>query len=61
MAKKKQGYVLTYGVREDADIPGAGPVKAGSTVTELKVSEEVARPLMAAGILRPLGHLPGQG
>lgn len=60
MAKRKtaQKVALTYDVKKDADIPGVGLVKASSTVTELQVSEATARPLMAAGVLHPVGHLP---
>ena len=56
--KVKKTEVLTYDVKKDADVPGVGLVQAGSTVTELQMSEETARPLMAAGVLRPMGHLP---
>jgi hypothetical protein len=54
---KKQDYVLTYEVKRDAEIPGVGLVAGGSAVTELQVSEETAKPLMAEGVLRPVGHL----
>jgi len=56
--KKAAVRVLTYDVKKDADIPGVGLVKAGSTVNELQVSAEAAKPLMAEGVLRPAGHLP---